>query len=150
IDRAVAGAQRHGRRLALMMLDLDGLKDINDTLRHHAGDEAIRLLAEELRRAVRASDTCGRLGGDEFGVAMPEADERDAREVGARVRQSLDELNRLEKVPVPVEFSIGIAAWKPGMDWQAMYQMADKALYVEKRRRQAGGREGGGGGGGNA
>ena len=141
IDRAVAAASRHGRRLALMMLDLDNLKDINDTLGHHVGDEAIRMLAHELQRAVRASDTCGRLGGDEFGVAMPEADERDAREVGTRVRQSLDDLNRLEKVPVPVEFSVGIAAWKPGMDWQAMYQMADKALYVEKRRRQAGRRK---------
>jgi diguanylate cyclase (GGDEF)-like protein len=141
IDRAVAAASRHGRRIALMMLDLDNLKEINDTLGHHVGDEAIRMLAHELQRAVRASDTCGRLGGDEFGVAMPEADERDAREVGARVRQSLEDLNRLEKVPVPVEFSIGIAAWKPGMDWQAMYQMADKALYVEKRRRQAGRRK---------
>ena len=141
IDRAVAAASRHGRRLALMMLDLDNLKEINDTLGHHLGDEAIRMLAHELQRAVRASDTCGRLGGDEFGVAMPEADERDAREVGTRVRQSLDDLNRLEKVPVPVEFSVGIAAWKPGMDWQAMYQMADKALYVDKRRRQAGRRK---------
>jgi diguanylate cyclase (GGDEF)-like protein len=141
IDRAVAAASRHGRRLALMMLDLDNLKEINDTLGHHVGDEAIRMLAHELQRAVRASDTCGRLGGDEFGVAMPEADERDAREVGTRVRQSLEDLNRLEKVPVPVEFSVGIAAWKPGMDWQAMYQMADKALYVDKRRRQAGRRK---------
>jgi diguanylate cyclase (GGDEF)-like protein len=141
IDRAVAAASRHGRRLALIMLDLDNLKEINDTLGHHVGDEAIRVLAHELQRAVRASDTCGRLGGDEFGVAMPEADERDAREVGARVRQSLDDLNRLEKVPVPVEFSIGITAWKAGMDWQAMYQMADKALYVDKRRRQAGRRK---------
>jgi len=141
IDRAVAAASRHGRRLALMMLDLDNLKEINDTLGHHVGDEAIRVLAQELQRAVRASDTCGRLGGDEFGVAMPEADERDAREVGARVRQSLDDLNRSAKVPVPVEFSIGITSWKPGMDWQAMYQLADRALYVEKRRRQAGSRK---------
>ncbi|MGH7761175.1 MAG: diguanylate cyclase domain-containing protein [Candidatus Dormibacteraceae bacterium] len=141
IDRAVAAASRHGRRLALMMLDLDNLKEINDTLGHHLGDEAIRRLANELQRAVRASDTCGRLGGDEFGVAMPEADERDAREVGTRVRQSLDDLNRLEKIPVPVEFSVGIAAWKAGMDWQAMYQMADKALYVDKRRRRAGRRK---------
>jgi diguanylate cyclase (GGDEF)-like protein len=96
------------------------------------------LLAQELQRAVRATDTCGRLGGDEFGVAMPDADERDAREVGLRVRQSLEDLNRSEKVAVPVEFSIGIAAWRPGMDWQAMYQVADKALYVDKRRRHAG------------
>jgi diguanylate cyclase (GGDEF)-like protein len=138
IDRAVAAASRHKRRLALMMIDLDNLKHINDTVGHHIGDEAIRLLAQELQRAVRATDTCGRLGGDEFGVAMPDADERDAREVGLRVRQSLDDLNASEKVPTPVEFSIGIAAWRPGMDWQAMYQVADKALYVDKRRRHAG------------
>ena len=138
IDRAVAAAQRHKRRLALMMLDLDNLKEINDTQGHHVGDEAIRLLAQELQRAVRATDTCGRLGGDEFGVAMPDADEHDAREVGTRVRQSLDDLNRVNKVPVPVAFSLGITAWRPGMDWQAMYQVADKALYVDKRRRQAG------------
>jgi diguanylate cyclase (GGDEF)-like protein len=138
IDRAVAAAERHKRRLALLMLDLDNLKEINDTQGHHVGDEAIRMLAQELQRAVRATDTCGRLGGDEFGVAMPDADERDAREVGARVRQSLEELNKSAKVPVPVEFSVGITAWRPGMDWQAMYQVADKALYVDKRRRQAG------------
>jgi diguanylate cyclase (GGDEF)-like protein len=138
IDRAVAAAERHKRRLALLMLDLDNLKEINDSQGHHVGDEAIRLLAQELQRAVRATDTCGRLGGDEFGVAMPDADERDAREVGARVRQSLEDLNKSAKVPVPVEFSIGITAWRPGMDWQAMYQVADKALYVDKRRRQAG------------
>jgi len=138
IDRAVAAASRHKRRLALMMIDLDNLKHINDSVGHHVGDEAIRVLAQELQRAVRATDTCGRLGGDEFGVAMPDADERDAREVGLRVRQSLDDLNLSEKLAVSVEFSIGIAAWRPGMDWQAMYQVADKALYVDKRRRQAG------------
>jgi PleD family two-component response regulator len=44
----------------------------------------------------------------------------------------------MNKVPVPVAFSLGITAWRPGMDWQAMYQVADKALYVDKRRRQAG------------
>lgn len=135
IDRAVAAAQRHKRRLALMMIDLDNLKEINDSHGHHVGDEAIRVLAQELQRAVRATDTCGRLGGDEFGVAMPDADERHANEVGARVRTSLEELNRSAKVPVPVEFSIGVAAWRPGMDWQAMYQLADKSLYVDKRRR---------------
>jgi len=128
IDRAVASAERHKRRLALMMIDTYG---------HHVGDEAIRVLAAELQRAVRATDTCGRLGGDEFGVAMPDADERDAREVGVRVREALEHLNRTSKLPVPVEFSIGITAWRPGLDWQAMYQSADKALYVDKRRRHA-------------
>jgi diguanylate cyclase (GGDEF)-like protein len=137
IDRAVASAERHKRRLALMMIDLDNLKDINDTFGHHVGDEAIRVLASELQRAVRATDTCGRLGGDEFGVAMPDADERDAREIGIRVREALEHLNRSAKLPVRVEFSIGITAWRQGLDWQAMYQAADKALYVDKRRRHA-------------
>src|SRR5712671_4225869 len=137
IDRAVAAAQRHKRRIALMMIDLDNLKEINDSHGHHIGDEAIRVLAHELQRAVRATDTCGRLGGDEFGVAMPDADERHANEVATRVRQSLEELNRSGKAPVPVQFSIGVVAWRPGMDWQAMYQVADKALYVDKRRRHA-------------
>jgi diguanylate cyclase (GGDEF)-like protein len=137
IDRAVAASQRHKRRLVLMMIDLDNLKEINDSHGHHIGDEAIRVLAHELQRAVRATDTCGRLGGDEFGVAMPDADERHANEVGARVRASLEELNRHDQTPVPVEFSIGVVAWRPGMDWQAMYQVADKALYVDKRRRHA-------------
>lgn len=137
IDRAVASAERHKRRLALMMIDLDNLKDINDTYGHHVGDEAIRVLADELKRAVRATDTSGRLGGDEFGIAMPDADERDAREVAIRVREALDHLNRNAKLPVPVEFSIGITAWRQGMDWQAMYQMADKHLYVDKRRRHS-------------
>src|SRR3984893_2737901 len=141
IDRAVAASQRHKRRLALMMIDLDNLKEINDSHGHHVGDEAIRVLAHELQRAVRATDTCGRLGGDEFGVAMPDADESHAIHVATRVRQSLDELNRSSKVLVPVEFSIGISSWKPGMDWQAMYQTADKALYVDKRRRQVGRKE---------
>jgi diguanylate cyclase (GGDEF)-like protein len=138
IDRAVAAAQRHKRRLALMMIDLDNLKEINDTHGHHVGDEAIRVLAQELQRAVRATDTCGRLGGDEFGVAMPDADESHGSDVATRVRQSLQELNHSGKSPVPVQFSIGITAWRPGMDWQAMYQIADKALYIDKRRRHAG------------
>jgi diguanylate cyclase (GGDEF)-like protein len=136
IDRAVAASERHKRKLALMMIDLDNLKHINDEHGHHVGDEAIRVLAHELQRAVRATDTCGRLGGDEFGVAMPDADEHHASEVAARVRHSLEHLNREAKLPVRVEFSIGIAAWKPGMDWQAMYVQADKELYADKHRRR--------------
>src|SRR3977135_2974235 len=73
IDRAVAAAQRHKRPLALMMIALDNLKDINDTHGHHVGDEAIRVLAKELQRAVRATDTCGRLGGDNITVGIPDA-----------------------------------------------------------------------------
>jgi len=66
---------------------------------------------------------------------MPDGRRRDAREVGNRVREALEHLNRTAKLPVHAEFSIGITAWRQGLDWQAMYQSADKALYVDKRRR---------------
>src|SRR2546430_5860073 len=137
IDRAVAASERHKRRLALTMIDLDNLKQINDEHGHHVGDEAIRVLAHELQRAVRATDTCGRLGGDEFGVAMPDADEHHASDVAARVRHSLEYLNPSSKLPVRVEVSIGITAWKPGMGWQAVYPEGGKGVYIDKRRRHA-------------
>src|SRR5207253_8964900 len=74
MEREVALAERHGRRLSLMMIDLDNLKRINDKLGHSAGDGALRLVAQQLQRVVRASDVCARVGGDEFSVAMPETD----------------------------------------------------------------------------
>src|SRR5262249_34804035 len=66
MEREVALAERHKRRLALMMIDLDNLKRINDRLGHSSGDEALRLVAQQLLRVVRASDICARVGGDEF------------------------------------------------------------------------------------
>src|ERR1700694_3993177 len=137
MDRAVGAAAGHKQRLALMVIDLENLKDINDMHGPHVGDEAIRVLAHELQRAVRATDTCGRLGGDEFGVAMPDADESHAITVATRVRASLAELNRVSKAPVPVEFSIGVAAWRPGMDWQAMDQLPGQGLFRDQARRAA-------------
>jgi GGDEF domain-containing protein len=71
MEREVALAERHGRRLSLMMIDLDNLKRINDRLGHSAGDSALKLVAQQLLRVVRASDLCARVGGDEFAVAMP-------------------------------------------------------------------------------
>src|SRR5256885_2540464 len=70
-----APAERHNRRLSPMMIDLDNLKRINDKLGHSAGDAALRLVAQQLQRVVRASDVCARVGGDEFAVAMPERSE---------------------------------------------------------------------------
>src|SRR6266849_5405770 len=80
-EREVALAERHDRKLSLMMIDLDNLKRINDRQGHSAGDAALRLIAQQLQRVVRASDICARIGGDEFGVAMPETDLLRAREV---------------------------------------------------------------------
>jgi diguanylate cyclase (GGDEF)-like protein len=136
LEREVALAERHGRRLAVMMIDVDNLKKINDRGGHGAGDAALRLVAQELLRVVRTSDVCGRLGGDEFGVSMPETDLARAREVMRRLRNAIQAMNLGSRSTQSVEVSVGLAAWKRGMDWQALTQVADQALYEDKRHRK--------------
>ena len=136
MEREVALAERHSRRLSLMMIDLDNLKRINDKLGHSAGDGALKLVAQQLLRVVRASDLCARVGGDEFAVAMPETDLDRARDVALRLRRAVDHAGLGMKAPEQVEVSVGIAAWRRGQDWQTVYQAADTDLYEDKRRRK--------------
>jgi diguanylate cyclase (GGDEF)-like protein len=136
IEREVALAERHNRRLSLMMIDLDNLKRINDKLGHSAGDAALKLVAQQLLRVVRASDLCARVGGDEFCVAMPETDLDRARDVALRLRRAVEHAGLGMRAPEQVEVSVGIAAWRPGQDWQTVYQAADDDLYEDKRRRK--------------
>ncbi len=136
MEREVALAERHNRRLSLMMIDLDNLKRINDRLGHSAGDGALKIVAQQLQRVVRASDVCARVGGDEFAVAMPETDLDRAREVALRLRRAVDQAALSMRAPEQVEVSVGIAAWRSGQDWQAIYQAADSDLYEDKRRRK--------------
>jgi diguanylate cyclase (GGDEF)-like protein len=119
-----------------MMIDLDNLKRINDRQGHRAGDGALRLVAQQLQRVVRASDVCARVGGDEFAVAMPETDIDRARDVVTRLRRAIQHVALSVKSPEEVEVSVGIAAWRPGQDWQAVYQAADADLYEDKKRRK--------------
>jgi diguanylate cyclase (GGDEF)-like protein len=134
MEREVALSERHGRGLSLMMIDQDNLKRINDRQGHRAGDAALRLVAQQLQRVVRASDVCARVGGDEFAVAMPETSIERARDVAARLRTSIRQVGLSSKSPDPVAVSIGVAEWRPGQDWQAVYQVADSDLYEDKRR----------------
>ena len=137
MEREVALAERHERRLTMMMVDLDNLKRINDRQGHRGGDAALRLVAQQLLRVVRASDLCARIGGDEFAVAMPETDLDRGREVGARLVAAVREMSLGAKSTDAVGVSIGIAAWRPGQDWQTVYQNADLDLYENKRSRKA-------------
>jgi diguanylate cyclase (GGDEF)-like protein len=136
LEREVALAERHGRQLAVMMIDVDNLKKINDRGGHSAGDAALKLVAQELQRVVRTSDVCGRLGGDEFGVSMPETDLHRAREVVRRLRNAIEAMNLGSRTTQSVEVSVGLGAWKQGMDWQALCHVADDALYEDKRHRK--------------
>ena len=144
MEREVALAERHERQITVMMLDVDNLKRINDRHGHGAGDSALRVVAQELLRAMRASDVCGRVGGDEFAVAMPETDIEQAREVARRLRSSMQAMNLGARSTQSVDVSIGLAAWRQGMDWQGLVQAADSALYEDKRHRKEVRRWGGG------
>ncbi len=136
MEREVALAERHNRKLSLMMIDLDNLKKINDRQGHRAGDAALRLVAQQLQRVVRTSDICARIGGDEFGVAMPETDLDRAREVGSRLQAAVYGAGLAARSIEPIEVSIGVASWRAGQDWQATFEVADGDLYEDKRRRQ--------------
>ena len=137
MEREVALAERHNRKLSLMMIDLDNLTRVNDRQGHRAGDTALRLVAQQLQRVVRTSDVCGRLGGDKFGVAMPETDFGPAQEVGSRLRAAVGEAGLAARSPEPIEISIGLTTWRNGQDWQAAYEVVDGELYEDKRRRKA-------------
>jgi len=136
MEREVALAERHDRKLSLLMIDLDNLKRINDRQGHRAGDEALKLVAQQLQRVVRTSDICARIGGDEFGVAMPETDLDRGQEVASRLRAALTEASLAARSPEPIEVSMGLTAWRPGQDWQTAYEVADGDLYEDKRRRK--------------
>ena len=136
MEREVALVERHERRLTMMMIDLDNLKRINDRSGHRGGDDALRLVGQQLQRVVRASDLCARIGGDEFAVAMPETDLDRGREVAERLRSAVREMSLGVKSAEAVEVSIGLSAWRPGQDWQSVYQSADMDLYEDKRRRK--------------
>ena len=119
-----------------MMIDLDNLKRINDRQGHRAGDVALKLVAQQLQRVVRTSDICARIGGDEFGVAMPETDLDRGQEVASRLRAALREASLAARSPESIEVSMGLTTWRPGQDWQTAYEVADGDLYEDKRRRK--------------
>jgi diguanylate cyclase (GGDEF)-like protein len=136
MEREVALAERHDRKLSLLMIDLDNLKRINDRQGHRAGDAALKLVSQQLQRVVRTSDICARIGGDEFGVAMPETDLDRGQEVASRLRAALREASLAARSPEPIEVSMGLTAWRPGQDWQTAYEVADSDLYEDKKRRK--------------
>ncbi|HCX00381.1 MAG TPA: bifunctional diguanylate cyclase/phosphodiesterase, partial [Pantoea sp.] len=132
--QALAQATRQEQRVALMLIDLDRFKNINDTYGHHAGDELIIAVAQRLSGLVRASDTVGRIGGDEFILVMPEVE--NIGQVQALAQRILDALSQ----PFPLfggevwsGASIGLVlAPEDGLDRQELVRKADIALYEAK------------------
>jgi len=133
-DAEVARAQRAGSPLALLLVDVDHFKRVNDSHGHLAGDEVLRALATELRRQVRESDVVGRFGGEEFTVLLPRTDDTGACRIAERLRASAARLSvAAAGARISVTVSIGVAVLgQHGRDLFALLAAADDALYRAK------------------
>lgn len=139
-EQELKSGRRAGRRGAVLYIDLDDLKPINDTHGHAAGDDALRATADVLRSCLRESDLIGRLGGDEFAVfATGLATLHDTNMLLSRLYRRVVEENARNAAagrPFQVGFSIGLALVNPGDDLDTLLARADKALYVQKAARK--------------
>src|ERR1700691_1228024 len=126
----ISRAVRHERPLTLLLLDLDGLKQINDQYGHAAGDLVLKTCADRLQRAIRGSDLAVRLGGDEFMALLPECRAEEVRHVLARV----DNLEfEFDDQKLRLQYSRGWTDYAPGETPQELLKRADGALYENKR-----------------
>jgi diguanylate cyclase (GGDEF)-like protein len=133
-EHAARGAARTGEKVALLLLDLDRFKDINDALGHAFGDRLLAAVAQQLPPVLRGSDTVARLGGDEFLVVLeglPRSS--DAGEVAAKLLDALAQLRCLGDTDIKIDGSVGIAIWPDdGGDFDTLHQKADIAMYRAK------------------
>jgi len=138
LSGAVARGKREGRKFALLFIDLDGFKGINDSYGHHAGDELLSEIARRLRASIRDSDTAGRVGGDEFIVLLDNiAKSEDASVFSAKVGAALSEPVCLPSGDiVSIGASVGVSVYPDdGEDADAMLNAADASMYERKMKR---------------
>jgi len=132
LEQALARSARGGGSVGVLMLDLDGFKQVNDTLGHDAGDQLLRVVAERLNETVRATDTVARFGGDEFAVLLDQTDEALAVSVARRALARLTEPAVVGGRELQVAASIGIAVRAGGGGGDELVRDADVAMYAAK------------------
>lgn len=134
LSTALANAQRHEHMMAVMFLDLDRFKNINDILGHAIGDQLLQGFAERLRGSIRSGDTVARWGGDEFTILLPQINNaEEVTKVAQRILQDLKPAFELNNNNLHISSSIGIALYpQDGEDSESLLRKADAALYLTK------------------
>jgi diguanylate cyclase (GGDEF)-like protein len=134
--RAALAARRGDAEVALLLIDLDRFKEINDTLGHHYGDKLLQQIGPRLRPLLRGHDLVARLGGDEFAVLLPDVTSGEqARDIAGRLQSALLEGFEVDGVSLAIEASVGVAvSGIHGEDADGLLQRADIAMYAAKRR----------------
>lgn len=137
VPRLIERAYRRKEPFAFVLLDCDGLKDINDTYSHGFGDSVLCLLGEAMQEGSREKDILIRYGGDEFVLFLPGASREEAESIVARIASILQD--KIRFLPCPFGFSAGIVSWtatdgKPTAS--ALFERADAAMYAAKRQRK--------------
>ncbi|SDJ04632.1 MULTISPECIES: EAL domain-containing protein [Bradyrhizobium] len=137
IDHAIKGCH-DGQNVALLFLDLDHFKDVNDTLGHSAGDELLVELTRRLRARIQPGDMLGRLGGDEFVIVLPNGDPARASLIASEITEALTSPLRLGDRQVPISASMGISVYPDNAtDIDTLMQQADAAMYKAKQAGRA-------------
>ena len=133
IEQAIAAAGQDAHSAAVMLLDVDGFREVNDALGHETGDRLLQEVASRLGETVRSSETLARLGGDEFGILLSPGSDEDATALAARIHGVLESPFSLSGFPLEIAVSVGIAAYpEHGESVDTLLQHADVAMYVAK------------------
>lgn len=139
LDAALLRAARSGGSVALLLIDLDGFKAVNDGLGHQAGDAVLVAVAQRLRTAQRQVDLVARLGGDEFGCLVEGATAIALKTIAERIQSAIAAPIQLHTTEVGIGCSIGIATWQGGADdARSLFDHADKAMYAVKAQGKRG------------
>jgi diguanylate cyclase (GGDEF)-like protein len=137
-EHALASAQRSGAPLSLILVDVDGLKHVNDTYGHNAGDAALRAVMRAARATTRRTDLVCRWGGDEFVVMLPSCPLQQAKGIAAGMSTGVRSARTGRSgLVAPISISTGVAAWSPGDGLDDLIGRADAAMYASRRTDRA-------------
>lgn len=133
VEREVENAQRHGTPLAMLVLDIDCFKSINDNYGHSVGDDVLRAVAQTTETTIRKADQLFRYGGEEFVILASYTDEDGARQLAERIRRDIESIGAINGRDIDITASLGISLMPPGQSCEDLFERADQALYQAKQ-----------------